>query len=188
MNLSKTTAVVASILMIGGVLVVNQSCSKKSSSTPPAMTLYDSLGGTAKVADPANPGQTIEKGYLGIRTVVDSAIFIIAADTAINGYFQVLISEVTSGNTSGYQKLSKNLSDFVAVATGAKDYTYSGLNMHDAHNHSGNPRITGTVASDDFDEFVKDVAASATKNGLPDYLIARLGALLYTVESQVVQR
>lgn len=189
MNLSKTTAAIALVLGMGGVILFNQACSKKSSSTPPAaMTLYDSLGGTAMVTDPANSSQQIEKGYLGIRTVVDSAIFIIAADTAINGYFSVLISEVTSGNTSGYQKLSKNLSDFVAVATGAKDYSYSGLNMHDAHNPSTNPRITMTVASDDFDEFVKDVAASATKNGLPSYLIARLGALLYTVEGQVVQR
>ena len=188
MNLSKTTAVIAIVLAIGGVLLLSVACSKKSSSTPATMTLYDSLGGSAMVADPANSGQQIEKGYLGIRTVVDSAIFIIAADTAINGYFKVLISEVSSGNTSGYQKLSKNLSDFVAVATGAKDYTYGGLSMHDAHNPSTNPRITQTVASDDFDEFVKDVAASATKNGLPSYLISRLGALLYTVESQVVQR
>lgn len=176
------------VLGMGTVLVFNQACSKKSSGTPATMTLYDSLGGSAMVVDPANSGQQIEKGYLGIRTVVDSAIFIIAADTAINGYFQVLISEVSSGNTSGYQKLSKNLSDFVAVATGAKDYTYTGLSMHDAHNPGANSRITMTVASDDFDEFVKDVAASATKNGLPSYLIARLGALLYTVESQVVQR
>jgi hypothetical protein len=187
MNLSKTTAVVALILGMGGVLVLNQSCSKKSSS-PATMTLYDSLGGSAMVADPANAGKSVEKGYLGIRTVVDSAIFIIAADTAINGYFQVLLGEVTSGNTSGFQKLSTNLSTFIAVATGAKDYTYTGLSMHDAHNPATNPRITMTVASDDFDEFVKDVAASATKNGLPSYLIARLGALLYTVESQVVQR
>lgn len=189
MNLSKTTAVVAFILIAGGVMVFDQSCSKKSSSsTPVTMTLYDSLGGSVMVADPANSGQMVEKGYLGIRTVVDSAIFIIAGDTAINGYFKVLLSEVSSGNLSGYQRLSTNLSTFVAVATGAKDYQYKGLSMHDAHNPSTNPRITMTVASDDFDEFVKDVAASATKNGLPSYLIARLGTLLYTVESQVVQR
>src|SRR5580692_6351988 len=177
MNRSKTTVVLALVISMGGLMVSSQSCSKKSS--PPAMmTLYDSLGGTAMVADPANSGQMVEKGYLGIRTIVDSAVFIIAADTQINGYFKVLISEVTSGNLSGYQRLSMNLSNFIAVATGAKDYTYTGLTMHDAHNPSTNPRITQTVASDDFDEFVKDVAASATKNGLPSYLIARLGALL----------
>ncbi len=57
--------------------------------------------------------------------MVDSAIFIIAADPAINGYFKVLLTEVGNGNLSGYQKLSANLSNFVAVATGAKDYTYT---------------------------------------------------------------
>jgi hypothetical protein len=189
MNLSKTTAVVALILIAGGVMVFNQSCSKKSSSSTPAtMTLYDSLGGSVMVADPANSGQMVEKGYLGIRTVVDSAIFIIAADAQINGYFKTLITEVTSGNLSGYQKLSTNLSTFVAVATGAKDYTYTGLTMQNAHNPATNPRITMTVDSADFNEFGTDVVASANKNGLPSYLIARLGTILFSVEGQVVQR
>jgi len=35
---------------------------------------------------------------------------------------------------------------------------------------------------------VKDVAASATKNGLPSNLITSLGNLLYTVESQVINQ
>jgi hypothetical protein len=166
--------------------MLSTSCSKKSSSSP--QTLYDSLGGTAMVNDPANSGSQIEKGYLGIRTVVDSAIFIIAGDTAINSYFEVLIGEVTTGNTSGYQKLSANLSNFVAVATGAKDYTYTGLSMTTAHNPATNTRINGVVMSDDFNEFVKDVAASATKNGVPANLITSLGNLLYTVESQVINQ
>jgi len=188
MNLSKTTAVVALILGTGIITIFPQSCSKKSSSSAAPMTLYDSLGGSTMVADPANSGAMVEKGYLGIRTVVDSAVFIIAGDTQINTYFQVLISEVTSGNTSGYQKLSTNFSTFVAVATGAKDYTYTGLSMTAAHNPNTNPRISMTVDSSDFNEFVVDVAASATKNGLPSYLIARLGTLLYSVEGAVVQR
>jgi len=50
-------------------------------------TLYDTLGGTALVADPANPGMMIEKGRLGIRSVVDSTIFVIAGDSRINGFF-----------------------------------------------------------------------------------------------------
>lgn len=180
------TAVWTAFLALGVLFFSATSCHKdnKSSSKP---TLYDSLGGTAKVNDPANPGTMIEKGYLGIRTVVDSAIFIIAGDTAINGYFKVLIGEVTSGNTSGYQKLSANLSNFVAVATGAKDYTYTGLNMTNAHNPATNPRMNGKADSHDFDVFVTDVAASATKNGVPANLIASLGKLLYSVESQVVQ-
>jgi hypothetical protein len=152
------------------------------------MTLYDSLGGSAMVADPANPGQTVEKGYLGIRSIVDSAVFIIAADTAINEYFKVLIGEVTSGNLSGYQRLSMNFSNFVAVAAGAKDYTYTGLTMPNAHNPNTNPRITMTVDSADFSEFVGDIAESATKNGLPSDLLARVGTVLFSVEGQVVQR
>jgi hypothetical protein len=179
--------VVLSLVFGLGVFVVcNQSCSKKSSS--PALTLYDSLGGTAMVADPANSGQMVEKGYLGIRSIVDSAVFIIAADTEINGYFKVLISEVTSGNLSGYQRLSTNFSNFVAVAAGAKDYTYTGLSMTNAHNPGTNLRITMTVDSADFNKFIGDIAESATKNGLPANLLARVGAVLYSVEGQVVQR
>lgn len=182
-KISIFSAVASSLILM---MVISTSCHKSSSNTQP--TLYDSLGGTTMVSDPANNGAQIEKGYLGIRTVVDSAIFIIAADTAINGYFKVLIGEVTSGNTSGYQKLSTNLSNFVAVATGAKDYTYTGLSMTAAHNPSSNPRINGVVMSDDFDEFVKDVAASATKNGVPSNLITSLGNLLYSVEAQVINQ
>lgn len=181
--------VTALILGTGAILSGMQACSKKTSSQPPAtMTLYDSLGGSAMVSDPANPGQMVEKGYLGIRTIVDSAVFIIAADTQINGYFQVLLSEVTSGNTSGYQKLSTNFSTFVAVATGAKDYTYKGLSMPAAHDPGQNPRISMKVDSSDFNRFVEDVASSATKNGLPTYLLARVGTVLGSVEGQVVQR
>ena len=186
MNLSKTTAVAALILGVGLVIISSQSCKKSSSSSP--MTLYDSLGGSTMVNDPANSGSTVEKGYLGIRTIVDSAIFIIAADTQINKYFTVLIGEVTSGNTSGYQKLSTNLTTFLAVATGAKDYTYTGLTMSAAHNPTTNPRISETVDSSDFNEFIADVAKSATNNGLSADLLGRVGTVMYTVEGQVVQR
>jgi hypothetical protein len=187
MNLSKTTVIFALVLGAGVLVVSSQSCSKKSSSAAP-MTLYDSLGGSAMVSDPANSGQMVEKGYLGIRTIVDSAVFIIAADAQINGYFKVLIGEVTAGNLSGYQKLSTNLTTFLAVATGAKDYTYTGLTMQNAHNPSTNPRITMTVDSADFNEFMVDVAASATKNGLPGDLLTRVATVMFTVEGQVVQR
>jgi hypothetical protein len=186
MNTRKMTALTTVMLGMAMVVIVTTSCHKSSSSTP--QTLYDSLGGTTMVADPANSGMQIEKGYLGIRTVVDSAIFIIAGDTAINGYFKVLLAEVTSGNLSGYQRLSANLSNFVAVATGAKDYKYTGLTMQNAHNPSTNPRIPGAVMADDFDEFVKDVAASAAKNGVPSNLITSLGNLLYSVESTVINQ
>lgn len=170
-----------------GILALTGTSCHKNNNNNTAPTLYDSLGGTAMVNDPAHPGTNIEKGYLGIRTVVDSAIFIIAGDTAINGFFKVLLGEVTSGNTSGFQKLSANLSNFVAVATGAKDYKYTGLSMTNAHNPATNPRMNGKADSHDFDVFVTDVAKSATRNGVPSNLIASLGKLLYSVESQVVQ-
>lgn len=165
------------------------SCKKNSSnSTSTTPTLYDTLGGTAMVIDPQNPSTMIEKGRLGIRSVVDSAIFIIAGDTAINTYFSVLLSEVTSGNLSGFQALSKNLTDFFCVATGAKDYKYTGKSMTAAHDPAQNPRMNGKAANDDFDEFIVDLVAASKKNGLPDAIIARLGAIVNTQRSLVVQR
>ena len=70
MNLSNTKAVLTVILAAGFITFMTQSCSKKSGSSAAPMTLYDSLGGTTMVADPANAGAMVEKGYLGIRTIV----------------------------------------------------------------------------------------------------------------------
>src|SRR3982751_1414307 len=112
-------------LMAASILVIAvSSCDKNNDSNPTTLTLYDSLGGTTMVADPANPGQTIEAGRLGIRSVVDSAIFVIAADDSINHYFNVLLAEVAVNDLSGFQELSKNLTDFFCVATGAKNFQY----------------------------------------------------------------
>ncbi len=188
MNLSKMTVVTAMVLGLGFMTTMTPSCSK--SSAPAKMTLYDSLGGTAMVADPdpANAGKMVEKGYLGIRMVVDTAIFIIAGDTAINKYFTTLLSEVTSGNLSGYQRLSTNLTTFIAVAAGAKDYTYTGLSMTNAHNPATNPRMNGKADSADFNAFIADVVKSATRIGLSAQLIGQVGTVLFSVEGQVVQR
>ena len=175
-------------LMAASVLVIVASSCDKNNNNPTTLTLYDSLGGTTKVADPANPGQTIEAGRLGIRSVVDSAIFVIAADDSINHYFNVLLSEVAMNDLSGFQELSKNLTDFFCVATGAKDFTYTGLSMTDAHNPATNPRISEKVDAADFGEFINDLGIAAGKNGLPDYLTARVAAVAETVEGQVVQR
>jgi hypothetical protein len=161
-------------------------CSKDDTPTT-KKTLYDSLGGTAKVKDPANPSVMIETGRLGIRSVVDSAIYVIAADSKINKYFTVLLAEVTSGNTSGFEALSKNLTDFLCVGTGAKDFTYSGKSMVAAHDPAQNPRINGKVTSDDFDEFIADVVVAAKKNGLPDQLIGQVGTVLNSLKTPVVQ-
>lgn len=178
------------LIAASSILISISSCDKNNDSNPTTtLTLYDSLGGTAMVQDPtAASGTTIEKGRLGIRSVVDSAIFVIAADTSINKYFSVLLSEVAMNNLSGFQELSKNLTDFFCVATGAKNFTYTGLSMADAHNPSTNPRINNKVDSEDFDEFIKDLGIAASKNSLPDYLTARVAAVAETVKGEVVQR
>lgn len=167
------------------------SCSKNSSSpsTTSKMTLYDSLGGTTMVADPVNAGVMIEQGRLTIRSVVDSAIFVIAVDTAINGNFKVLLSEVAAGNLSGYQALSSNLTDFVCVATGAKDFTYGGKSMSDAHNPATNSRMTGKAANSDFNAFEADLVSGAGKNGVPANaaVLISLMKLVESLRSQVVQ-
>ena len=90
----KTTVLFSAILGIVISASLMGSC-KKSDSTPAAKpTLYDSLGGSTLVSDPATPGATIEKGRLLIRNIIDSTIFVIAGDTAINGHFTTLLSEV----------------------------------------------------------------------------------------------
>lgn len=166
-------------------MCTTQSCKKSSGNGP--MTLYDSLGGSVMVADPSQPSAMIEKGRLGLRSVVDSTIFVIAGDTAINGHFTVLLAEVTSGNLSGFSALSKNLTDFFCVATGARNFTYSGKSMTAAHDPSQNPRMNGKADSSDFNAFVNDLVIGAQKNGLSTQLIGQVGKLVYTLEGQVVQ-
>jgi hypothetical protein len=170
------------------------SCSKSSHSVTPTTTtptigntLYDTLGGTALVADPTHSGAMIEKGRLAIRNVIDSTIFVIAADPKINGHFTVLLSEVSQGNLSGFTDLSENLTTFVSGATGAKDFIYIGLSMSDAHNPAVNPRMNGKASNADFDEFVTDLVTGATKNKVPTNIINSLGAIVETLRAQVVQ-
>jgi hypothetical protein len=165
------------------------SCKKDDSgSNTVTMTLYDSLGGTTMVADPSNSGQMIEQGRLGIRSVVDSTIFVIAADTVLNKFFPVLLAEVTGGNLSGFSALSKNLTDFFCVATGAKNFTYGGKSMIAAHDPAQNPRMNGKSSAADFDQFVADLVIGAKKVGLSDQLIGRVGAVVNTTKGQVVQK
>jgi len=140
------------------------------------------------VADPSNSGQMIEKGRLGIRSVVDSTIFVIAADTALNKFFPVLLAEVTSNNLSGFNALSKNLTDFFCVATGAKNFTYGGKSMVAAHDPAQNSRMNGKSSAADFDRFVADLVVGAKKVGLSDQLIGRVGAVVNTTKTDVVQK
>jgi len=181
-TLTLAAALASSILVI-------ESCSKKSSNvTPVKPTLYDSLGGSTMVADPAASGKMIEKGRLGIRSVIDSTIFVIAGDARINGHFTVLLSEVTSGNLSGFTELSDNLTTFVAVGTGAKNYKYDGLSMVDAHDPAKNPRMNGKASSADFDAFVDDLVKGANKNGLPANLLGSIGKIVVSLKTQVIQK
>ena len=165
---------------------------KKSNSNPQtsAPTLYDSLGGTAMVTDPANPGQMIEKGRLLIRNIIDSTIFVIAGDTALNGHFTVLLSEVSSGNLSGFMALSKNLTHFVAVGTGAKDYSYGGKSMTAAHDSAQNSRMNMKADNSDFNAFEVDLFAGANKAGVPSNTPALIsvGKIVESLRSQVVQQ
>ena len=74
---------------------------------------------------------------------MDSAIFVIAADSKSNTYFQTLLTEVGNSNFTGFTTLSKNLTDFFCVATGARNFYQ---------------------------------------------LIGQVGVVIYSVESQVVQK
>lgn len=187
--MKKISTLLFALAVVSSVLVI-ESCSNKSNTVKPVVkaTLYDSLGGTTMVADPAHSGTMIEKGRLGIRSVIDSTIFVIAGDSRINGHFTVLLSEVTAGNLSGFTELSDNLTTFVAVGTGAKNYTYSGLNMVAAHDPAQNPRMNGKATSADFDAFVDDVVKGANKNGVPANLIGSLGKIIVSLKAQVVQK
>jgi hypothetical protein len=111
---------------------------------------------------------------------------VIAADDSINRYFHTLLSEVGAGNLSGFDSLSRNLTDFVSVAAGATSYLYTGLTMQNAHNPNVNPRIAAAVTTGAFSEFLNDVAAGATKNGVSNMLIGQVAARLETVEPAVV--
>jgi hypothetical protein len=178
----------AVILALSSILFI-ESCSKSTSSPTPKVqaTLYDSLGGTALVADPTHAGAMIEKGRLGIRNVIDSTIFVIAADPRINGHFTVLLSEVTKGDLSGFTDLSENLTTFVSGATGAKDYIYIGLSMTDAHNPATNPRMNGKATNADFDAFVSDLVTGANKNKIPANLINSIGKIVESLRTTVAQ-
>jgi hypothetical protein len=183
---------ILSFLSIAAIAAISLSSCKKDDDVktpaPATMTLYDSLGGTTMVQDPSNTSQMIEKGRLGIRSVVDSTIFVIAGDPKLNGFFPVLLAEVTNGNNSGFMTLSKNLTDFFCVATGAKNFTYTGKSMTAAHDPAQNSRMNGKAANADFDQFVADLVIGAKKAGLSDQLIGRVGAVVETTRTTIVQK
>lgn len=163
---------------------------EEKTATPTTPTLYEKLGGTTMVADPANAGQMIEQGRLGLRSVVDSTIFIIAGDNQLNPYFQVLLSEVGSGDLTGFTLLSKNLTDFFCVATGSKNFTYNGISsMVAAHDPAQNNRMAMKADNASYDQFIADVVAGAAQNGVTDQaIVSELGTILESLRTTIVQR
>lgn len=149
-------------------------------------TLYQKLGGTTMVTDPA--GGMIEQSRLGLRSVVDSSIFVIAADPVLSPYFAPLLAEVGNGNTTNLAILSENLTDFFCVATGAENYTYDGMDMVSAHDPAQNPRMAEKSTDAAYDAFIAAVAEGAMQNNVPEDLIGEVGALLETLRADVVQQ
>ena len=174
------------VLLLFGALTFT-ACDKDDTPTEP--TLYERLGGAQMVNDPANSGQQIEQGYLALRSVVDSAIFVIAADTSLQPFFHTLLMEVGNGNLTGFTALSQNLTVFFAAATGSKNHTYTGLDMAAAHDPAQNSRMAMKADNADFDQFVTDVGVALGQNGVSDTeLINDLVALLETLRGDVVQQ
>ncbi len=179
-------------LSIAAITLVMYSCKEDEEMPDPTPTtsLYDRVGGSTMVDDPANPGMMIEQGRLTLRSVVDSSIFVIAADPEMTPFFGTLLSEVGTGDVSGLTILSDNFTDFLCAATGCTnpDYAYGGLSMSDAHNTATNDRM-GSLADDgDFDQFIADIAVGLSQNGVTDVeLIADLVALLETTRADIVQ-
>ena len=187
MKISPTTLAATIILGSLFLLALGPAC-HKSARTSGSETFYDSLGGTELVTDPANFGQSVEKGYLAIRTIVDTALLIIQTDTLINGYFTIMVNEDTLHEApTEYDKLSVNITNFLAAAAGAKDYGYTGTSLMAAHDPASNPNIPRPVDSAAFNEFAYDLGLSAHQGGLSDQLISQLGDLLYRDEGQVVK-
>ncbi|GJM34676.1 MAG: hypothetical protein DHS20C18_36770 [Saprospiraceae bacterium] len=184
MNLRIASLMVVMVLSIFSF----SACNNDDDSPDPEPTLYEKLGGTTMVSDPANPGQMIEQGRLGLRSVVDSTIFVIAADPNLSPFFATLLMEVGNGNLSNLAILSKNLTDFFTVASGAENYSYNGLNMKDAHDPATNPRMASKSNNTDFDNFIGAVVTGATQNNVPTELITEVGALIETLRGDVVQQ
>lgn len=187
--MKKSVHLITVILLVSSVAFT--SCKEDEKTvTPTTPTLYEKLGGTTMVADPANPSQMIEQGRLGLRSVVDSTIFIIAGDNQLNPYFEVLLSEVGSGNVTGFTALSKNLTDFFCVATGAKNFTYNGIaSMVAAHDPAQNNRMSMKADNASYDRFIADVVAGAAQNGVTDQaIVSELGTILESLRSTIVQR
>lgn len=182
------------LLTLLGLALLITACKKDDDTTPTptptpsSPTLYQQVGGTTMVDDPAHPGEMIEQGYLSLRSVVDSSIFVVAADPNMQPFFAVLLGEVGNGNTTGLSALSRNLTDFFAAATGSTNHAYGGRNMVNAHDPSTNTRMTGHATNASMDSFIADVVVGAQQNNVPADIIAQFGTLMESLRSQIVQQ
>lgn len=192
------------LFLIAGIAALSlfAACSEDEEMTPaPATpTIYEELGGTASKTDNAKDFAgtqrtgTIETGRYTLRSVVDSAILIVAADTQMTKYFPVLFSELGAGNATGLTALSENFTDFMCVATGSKNanYAYTGKSMKDAHDPAKNTRMGLKSNAADFGAFAGDVVKSLAKHGVTEQtnkpLYDKLVALVLSTQGDIVQR
>ena len=184
------TRVIFSLLALIALGACNKDDDDNTNTPPPPApepTLYEQLGGETLVNDPAMPGQQIEQGRLGLRSVVDSSIFVIAADPVLQPYFTTLLTELGGGNTAGLAALSESLTDFFCVATGAENFEYQGMDMVSAHDPAQNPRMSMPADDAAYDAFIADVVVGAQQNNVPAEIIGEVGTLLESLRSDIVQ-
>jgi hypothetical protein len=136
---------------------------KKDKNNDAEVSLYSKLGGSTMVADPDNARTMIEQGRLGLRSVVDSTIFVIAGTPSLQPYFASLLSEVGAGNMTGFAALSGDLTDFFSVATGSTSASYTGLSMAAAHVPALNSCRALKSDNAAYDAFVGAVVTGAQK-------------------------
>lgn len=158
---------------------------------PEPTTIYADLGGSTMVDDPANPGTMIEQGTLSLRSVVDTAIGIIASgNTGLNEYFAPLFAEVGDGDLSGVTALSASLTNFFCANVGGP-CTYNGLDMAAAHDPAQNSRMGKKSNDADYDEFVGIVVDAAGRNGVdittPAPVVGKLAEVLESLREPIVQ-
>jgi hypothetical protein len=168
--------------------VMMNSCKKsKTSATTGTPTLYDTLGGTTPVVDPLDTNHMIEQGYLTIRTIVDTTMFVFASDPLLEPFFIVLHDDDSLGQSSEYISLSTGMTQFIAMAAGSVDSVYTGPDMYAAHHHATDSNMPNIPLPDSvFNEFVYDLGQSAIDYGLSAQVVSQFGSMLYKYEGQIV--
>lgn len=176
--------------------VISSSCDKEDTPDPMMDESFyaTKMGGITKVSDPLNPGQMLEQGFLNLRTVVINTVTTIASNEGgkfdkLQPYFSVLLNEVGRSQTSGLNMLVMDFTEFLAEAKGAKNFSYSGLNMADAHDPTKNSRMNGKINNADYDLFIQAVVEGAAQAGITSNdVIGPVGQLLESVRQPIVQR